>query len=132
MTPDQHRAELANLNAEVARTRTEAIAAQVRAYTRTSPASEKDGTCTCRFYVVDYSDPERYHQENVDREGDPNCPFHGPSDRAQHPGAKPSRTVETGPSCCPGGWALGGHTYWCVNSPEPQDARPGTPAEDPA
>lgn len=57
-------------------------------------SAEIDATCTCTFYVVDYSDPERYHPENVDREGDPSCPFHGPSDRAQHPGAEPSRTVE--------------------------------------
>jgi len=33
--------------------------------------------CTCQHYVVDYSDPERYHDENVDREDDPNCPVHG-------------------------------------------------------
>lgn len=34
-------------------------------------------TCTCAHYVVDYSDPERYHPENVDVEDDPNCPVHG-------------------------------------------------------
>lgn len=56
--------------------------------------AEIDGDCTCEVYVVDYSDQERYHPENLDREEDPNCPFHGPSDRAQHPGAEPSRTVE--------------------------------------
>ena len=33
--------------------------------------------CTCEHYVVDYSDPEQYHSENVDREGDPKCPVHG-------------------------------------------------------
>lgn len=33
--------------------------------------------CTCKHYVVDYSDPERYHPENVDREDDPLCPIHG-------------------------------------------------------
>ena len=35
-----------------------------------------DDDCTCTYYVVDYSDPERYHQENVDREDDPRCPVH--------------------------------------------------------
>lgn len=35
-----------------------------------------DTTCTCERYVVDYSDPERYHPENMDREDDPNCPVH--------------------------------------------------------
>lgn len=34
--------------------------------------------CTCEHYVVDYSDPERYHPENVDREDDPSCPVHHP------------------------------------------------------
>lgn len=33
--------------------------------------------CTCTHYVVDYSDPERYHPENVDREDDPGCVLHG-------------------------------------------------------
>lgn len=33
--------------------------------------------CTCAHYVVDYSDPERYHSENMDREDDPTCPVHG-------------------------------------------------------
>jgi hypothetical protein len=33
--------------------------------------------CTCTHYVVDHSDPEPYHPENVDREDDPNCPVHG-------------------------------------------------------
>jgi hypothetical protein len=37
-------------------------------------------TCTCTRYVVDYSDPERYHPENMDREDDPNCPEHHPVD----------------------------------------------------
>ena len=32
--------------------------------------------CTCPHYVVDFSDPERYHPENLDRELDPNCPVH--------------------------------------------------------
>ena len=33
--------------------------------------------CTCTFYVVDYSDPERCHPENMDREDNPHCPIHG-------------------------------------------------------
>lgn len=33
--------------------------------------------CTCQHYVVDYSDPERHHPENVDREPNPECPEHG-------------------------------------------------------
>lgn len=37
--------------------------------------------CTCHHYVVDFSDPERYHPENIDREDDPNCPQHGTTPR---------------------------------------------------
>lgn len=33
--------------------------------------------CTCQSYVVDYSDPEPYHPENIDTELDPDCPVHG-------------------------------------------------------
>lgn len=40
-------------------------------------ARESADQCTCQHYVVDYSDPERYHPENVDREDDPACPIHG-------------------------------------------------------
>jgi hypothetical protein len=40
----------------------------------TGPQSDD---CTCTVYVIDYSDPERYHPENLDREDDPNCPVHG-------------------------------------------------------
>jgi len=32
--------------------------------------------CSCSYYVVDYSDPDRFHPENVDRENDPDCPVH--------------------------------------------------------
>jgi hypothetical protein len=32
--------------------------------------------CTCTYYVVDWSDPEPFHPENVDREPDPGCPVH--------------------------------------------------------
>ena len=54
--------------------------------------------CTCAIYVVDYSDPERYHPENLDRELTPGCPAHdrgidwvicggesGPDARPMHP-----------------------------------------------
>ncbi len=44
----------------------------------TEQQAEKDD-CTCTWYVVDYSDPERYHPENLDREDDPACPIHGSS-----------------------------------------------------
>lgn len=33
--------------------------------------------CTCPHYLVDKSDPEPYHPENVERDEDPNCPVHG-------------------------------------------------------
>lgn len=36
-----------------------------------------DDECTCQHYVVDYSDPEPLHPENVDRELNPECPEHG-------------------------------------------------------
>lgn len=42
-------------------------------------------TCTCPVYVVDYSDPERYHPENLDREDDPRCPVHGDQDAQNRP-----------------------------------------------
>lgn len=32
--------------------------------------------CTCETRVVDYSDPERHHHENLDREDTPGCPEH--------------------------------------------------------
>jgi protein gp37 len=34
--------------------------------------------CTCARYVVDHSDPEPHHPENVDIEDDPNCLAHHP------------------------------------------------------
>lgn len=44
------------------------------------PCASDDGTwCTCGHDVVDYSDPDRYHPENVDRDDDPGCPLHGSS-----------------------------------------------------
>lgn len=43
----------------------------------TGDADNVPSACTCTRYVVDYSDPERYHPENVDREDDPRCPIHG-------------------------------------------------------
>lgn len=39
--------------------------------------TEPTDGCTCTHYVVDLSDPDRYHPENVDREDDPGCPVHG-------------------------------------------------------
>lgn len=35
-----------------------------------------DSACTCISYIVDHSDPEPLHPENVDRELDPDCPVH--------------------------------------------------------
>lgn len=43
---------------------------------RADEAETEEATCTCSRYVVDYSDPERYHPENMDREEDPACPVH--------------------------------------------------------
>lgn len=42
--------------------------------------TESDETCTCTHYVVDHSDPEPYHPENVDRELTPGCPVHDDED----------------------------------------------------
>lgn len=36
-----------------------------------------ESDCTCQVYVVDHSDPEPHHPENLDREDDPDCPVHG-------------------------------------------------------
>lgn len=38
-----------------------------------------ESDCTCRVYVVDHSDPEPHHPENLDREDDPDCPIHSPA-----------------------------------------------------
>lgn len=38
---------------------------------------EVDPACTCAYYVVDHSDPEPWHPENVDREDAPACRVHG-------------------------------------------------------
>lgn len=43
----------------------------------TPDAAGGDYECTCPHYVVDRSDPEPHHPENIDRELDPNCPEHG-------------------------------------------------------
>lgn len=60
-------------------------------------AAEQGSGCICRFYVVDYSDPERYHQENVDREDDPACPVHGvaPPGSGSTEGGLPEPDLET-------------------------------------
>jgi hypothetical protein len=42
----------------------------------TCPESDEPD-CTCTHYIVDHSDPEPYHPENLDREDDPSCPIHG-------------------------------------------------------
>ena len=34
--------------------------------------------CECPEYVVDYSDPERYHPRNMERADNPTCPAHHP------------------------------------------------------
>lgn len=34
--------------------------------------------CACTQYVIDYSDPERYHPENLETD-DSQCPIHGPN-----------------------------------------------------
>lgn len=39
--------------------------------------TENDEGCTCPHYIVDRSDPEPYHPENVERGHDPACPVHG-------------------------------------------------------
>ncbi|MDD4865591.1 MAG: hypothetical protein PHQ28_00180 [Mycobacterium sp.] len=41
-----------------------------------SEANVDDDSCVCEHYVVDYSDPERYHPENIDREENPACRIH--------------------------------------------------------
>lgn len=41
-----------------------------------APEFGADG-CGCTPYVVDHSDPEPYHPENVDYEVNPSCRFHG-------------------------------------------------------
>lgn len=49
--------------------------------------------CTCETYVVDYSDPERYHPENLDREDDPACPEHGIRRHCEHGNIETECTV---------------------------------------
>jgi len=41
------------------------------------PCLHDPDLCTCGRYVVDHSDPEPHHPENLDREDDPDCPVHG-------------------------------------------------------
>lgn len=54
--------------------------------------------CTCPRYIIDHSDPDRYHPENVELDDDPDCPAHhrklhwvvtggesGPGARPMHP-----------------------------------------------
>ena len=56
----------------------EAVSAPTPPAAPASPQPDAGVTaCTCAFYVVDYSGPDRYHPENLDREDDPNCPAHG-------------------------------------------------------
>lgn len=38
-----------------------------------------EADCSCTRYVVDFSDPERFHDENLERNDDPACQFHHPS-----------------------------------------------------
>ena len=54
--------------------------ARRRAALASVPEPSDSEPCTCTSYVVDYSDPDRYHAENIDREDDPACPVHGDSE----------------------------------------------------
>lgn len=55
---------------------------------------DDDAECTCTRYVVDYSDPERFHPSNIDREDNPTCRMHHPlnwvvAGGESGPGARP-------------------------------------------